>query len=158
MPTLPSQPRHLTGRLLAVLMLTASSATLAGCGDPARSVAAYCSYLYGQGGQLRSRWVQSDSTASQNPLGALGNVFSAPGELAGFFHQLSLRAPEDIAPDVQTLSEAFKHISEQEGSAAIDPLGALASGIAEGLASTGAEQRFNEYSLQHCGPPPGTKR
>jgi hypothetical protein len=140
--------------LLAVLTLASCSAALVACGGPTRSVAAYCTYLYGQGGQLRSRWKRS---ASQDPLSALGSVFSAPGELAGFFHDLSERAPGDIAPDVQTLGAAFKRISEQEGAAASDPLGALASGLAEGLASTAAEQRFNEYSLRHCGPPPGTQ-
>lgn len=139
--------------LLAVLTLAGCSAGLVACGGPTRGVVAYCTYLYGQGGQLRIRW----RSASRNPLSALGSAFSAPGELAGFFHKLSERAPEDIAPDVQTLGEAFKRISEQEGAATSDPLGALASAFAEGLASTGAEQRFNEYSLRHCGPPPDTQ-
>jgi hypothetical protein len=149
----PAMPRSALP-LLAVLTLAGCSAALAACGGPTRGVVAYCTYLYGQGGQLRIHWKHS---ASQDPLSALGSAFSAPGELAGFFHGLSERAPEAIAPDVQTLGEAFKRISEQEGAAASDPLGALASGLAEGLASTGAEQRFNEYSLRYCGPPPGTQ-
>lgn len=140
-------------RSLLIVPFLVSALTLAACGGPTRSVASYCSYFYGQGGRLREQWRQSGANASQNPLGALTTAFAAVPELASFMHELSLRAPDEIAPDVQMLADAFKRLSEQEGSAASDPLGALAGGIVGGLAASGAEQRVNAYTMQHCGPP-----
>jgi hypothetical protein len=143
---------------IALAVLTGLvSTTLVACGGPSRSVASYCSYLYDQGGQMRSRWNRVASATSQHPLAALGTVLSAPSELSGFLHQLSLRAPADISPEVQALSDAYKRIAEQQSAAVADPLGALASDFVEGLATSGIEQRFNQYSISHCGPPPGSQ-
>ena len=142
-------------KLLTVLVFVFSVLLLTACGSaPSRSVAAYCSYFYGEGGQLRERWIQSSGNA-KDPIGAMAAVFADIPEAANFLHQLSLRAPEEIAPDVQSLADALSHISEQAGTAASDPLGALAGGLMEGLATSGAEQRVNEYTTQNCGPPPG---
>ncbi len=141
-----------SGLCLAALAATASL-MLSACGGPTRSVAAYCSYFYGQGSALRNRWIQADKSTGQSPFGELSSIFSALPEAAGFLHELSLRAPEDIAPDVQILAEALKHVSEQEGSAATDPLGALAGGLVDGLETSGPEQQVNEYTEQHCHPP-----
>jgi hypothetical protein len=124
---------------------------VAGCGSPSRSVASYCSYFYGEGSKLRNRWLQSSSAAGQDPFAGLATVFADVPEAANFLHQLSLRAPETIAPDVQTLANALEHASERS---AAGGLGALASGLLDGLATTGAEQRVNLYTEQHCGRPP----
>jgi hypothetical protein len=149
-------PRTSILRLLAVLVLVPGAALLAGCGGPTRSVASYCSYFYGEGGQLRERWIKSSDSDSNNPFGELSSVFADLPEAASFMHELSLRAPETIAPDVQTLSEAVKRVSEQMGAAATDPLGALAGGVMDGMETSGAEQRVNAYTEQHCGAPPGS--
>lgn len=148
--------RTVNTKLLPALALTSSLVLLAACGSaPTRSVAAYCSYFYGEGGQLRQRFIESSGNAKQDPLGAMAAVFADIPEAANFLHQLSLRAPEEIAPDVQSLAEALNHIAEQQGNAASDPLEALAGGLMQGLAASGAEQRVNQYTKQHCGPPPG---
>jgi hypothetical protein len=139
-----------------MLAALACAMTAAGCGGPARSATAYCNYFYGEGSQLRNRWIQADKSASSDPFAALGTVFSAMPELTTFMHQLSLRAPDEIQPAVETLAETFKHESEQEGSAASDPLGALAGGLVDGLAASGSEQQVNQYTEQHCGAPPGS--
>lgn len=141
-------------QLAALLALLGSITALAGCGAPTRSVAAYCGYFYGEGGHLRERWLHSGAEAGQNPLGALTSAFAALPELASFLHELALRAPADIAPDVQMLADAYNHLAEQAASAAGDPLGALAGGLVDGLAVSGAEQRVNAYTMQHCGMPP----
>jgi len=151
-----TMPHKLIQTVLTALIVTASSVALAACGSPTRSVASYCSYFYGEGSQLRNRWIQSDNKAGHNPFSALSSVFSALPEAASFFHELSLRAPESIAPDVQILAEAFKRIPEQAGAAATNPLGALAGGLVNGLGASGSEQRVNAFTLQHCGAPPGT--
>lgn len=139
-----------------VLIVAASSAVLAACGGPTRSVASYCSYFYGEGSQLRNRWIQSSAKAGQNPFTALASVFADLPEAVNFLHQLSLRAPETIAPDVQSLANALKQASDQMGSAATDPLGALAGGLVNGLATSSAEQRVNAYTARNCGAPPGS--
>lgn len=146
------------GRLrvsVCLLAVAGSCLLLTACGGsaPTRSVAAYCSYFYGEGGKLRERW-EGASGDAENPIAGMSSVFQDIPEAADFLHQLSLRAPEDIAPEVQALADALDHLSEQEGSAMSDPLGALAGGLMEGLAASGSEQRVNEYTLKHCGPPP----
>jgi hypothetical protein len=139
-------------RLLPVmLMLAAAGFSLNACGAPSRSVAAYCSYFYGEGGKLRSQLLQNGSSAGENPFAQLANVFADLPEAASFLHQLSLRAPEEIAPDVQVLANALQQTSQQSGDGG---LGLLASGLMNGLATTGAEQRVNQFTEQHCGRPP----
>lgn len=142
--------------LLAVLLVAGSVVSLSACGGPTRSVAAYCSFFYGRGSQLQQRWMHVGNGASQNPIGALGSVFAAVPEAASFLHELSQRAPEEIAPDVETLATALHQFSEQAGSAGNDPLGALAGGLIDGIETGGAEQRVNEYTEHHCGEPPGS--
>ncbi|HST54336.1 MAG TPA: hypothetical protein VLJ42_00375 [Solirubrobacteraceae bacterium] len=137
------------------LLLTSASFMLAACGSPTRSTASYCSYFYGQGAKLRQRWVNSSNQASQDPFSGLATVLADLPEAASFFRQLSLRAPEDIAPDVQTLADSLQRSVDQAGSAAANPLAALAGGLAGGLASSGAEQRVNTYTEQNCVAPPG---
>jgi len=144
----------MTRTVVAVLIVICSSVALLACGNGSRSTAAYCSYFYGQGSQLRNRWILSTNKAGQNPLAALSSVFADLPEAANFLHQLSLRAPETIAPEVQVLADALKRIPEQVGGAATDPLGALAGGLVNGLETSGAEQRVNAFTLQNCGAPP----
>jgi hypothetical protein len=141
---------------LVVLLLVGSCALLAACGSPTRSVAAYCSYFYGEGGQLRERWIKASNSDSGNPFGELSSVFADVPEAASFMHELSLRAPETIAPDVRVLAEALKRLPEQMGSAATDPLGVLAGDMVDGLETSGAEQRVNAYTEQYCGEPAGS--
>jgi hypothetical protein len=145
----PATPRR---TLSLVLILAVSAVTLSSCGGSARSVASYCSYFYGEGGKLRERWLRNSQSSTQDPMAALASVFADLPEAASFLHQLALRAPEDIAPDVQALSDALQHATEANGGS--DPLSALASGLLGGLAATGAEQRVNQYTEQHCGGPP----
>jgi hypothetical protein len=129
---------------------------LSGCGGTTRSVASYCSYFYGEGTQLRNRFIKSSDANSQDPFAELSSVFADVPEAASFLHQLSLRAPQEIAPDVQVLAQALENFAAQAGSGASDPLGALASGMVDGLETSGAEQRVNEYTLKNCGAPPGS--
>jgi hypothetical protein len=98
---------------------------------------------------------RSNNANAQDPFAELSSIFADTPEALNFLNQLSVRAPEEIAPDVKMLAEALKHISADAGSAASDPLGALASGLVDGQETSGAERRVNEYTLRNCGKPPG---
>lgn len=140
----------------SILLVGVGVVALNACGGTSRNVAAYCSYFYGNGTQLRNRLIASSNANASDPFAELSSVFADLPEAASFVHQLSLRAPEEIAPEVIVLAEALKRFSQQAGSAASDPLGALAGGLVDGLQTSGAEQRVNAYTLRHCGAPPGT--
>jgi hypothetical protein len=129
---------------------------ITGCGGPSRSVAGYCSYFYGEGSTLRNQWIKADANTNSDPLTALATVFGAPRQLADFFHHLAERAPNDISDDVQTIADAFKQQADSLGDAAMNPLGGLASGLVNGLASMGAYNRVDAWTRQHCGPPPSS--
>lgn len=135
------------------ILCVALGLALAGCGGSSRSVAAYCSYFYGEGSVLRRQFSEAENFR-QDPIGALGTILESPRDLSNFFHQLSLRAPESIANDVQTLADAFAQEANQEGEDATDPLAGLASGLVNGLSAAPAEERVDAYTRAHCGPPP----
>lgn len=143
-------------RVRALLGVAAAVTALGGCGGQDRSVQAYCSYFYGRGSQLRNQWIHADQTMKQDPLGAIAALLASPRDLAVFFHQLSLRAPDGISDDVQTLSDAFQNEANSMGSALSDPLGALGQGLLNGLTTLPAEERVNAFTSQNCGPPPST--
>jgi hypothetical protein len=139
---------------LGLAPIAAAALLLAGCGGQTRSAAAYCSYFYGEGSTLRNRYIQADQNFKRDPLQTIATLLASPGDLASFFHQLSLRAPEDIAPDVERMSDAFQKEADTEGDALSDPLGALGSGLINGLTTLPAEERVNAFTEQNCGPPP----
>ncbi len=122
-----------------------------------RNVTAYCSYFYGEGTALRERMIRSSARDADNPITGLAGVFADMPEAASFMHGLAQRAPEEIAPQIEVLAKALEGAVGQIGSAASNPAGSVGSLIASSLESSGAEQRINEFTLQHCGPPPGSQ-
>ena len=148
---------HARRSIFSVLGIAIVSSALAGCGGATvtRSSAAYCSYFYGEGTRLHNRFINSTNASGQDPFARLSSVFADIPEAASFLHQLSLRAPQEIAPDVQALAKALDSLPSQAAGAASNPLGALASAFASSVETHGAEQRVNEYTLKHCGVPPG---
>src|SRR5262249_22020508 len=123
-------------------------------GGPQRSVASYCHYFFTEGAKIRNQDFKIDRRTKENPLATIGMVGGAPAEMATFFHHLAGRAPTWISDDVQTIYHAFKKEADDAGTDITDPLGGLASGLANGLASMNAYQRVNDWTTRHCGPPP----
>jgi hypothetical protein len=134
------------------------AAVLTGCGT-GRSVEAYCATFYGEGQELRQRWL--DTNATGDPVAGVAQLFSAPRDLAVFFGELGDVAPEEIRADVETVRDGFQSqadsLGEKAGAVASGPmgvLGALAGDLATGLATAPAMQRVDTWTSQNCGPPP----
>ncbi|MDN5857584.1 MAG: hypothetical protein L0H84_03085 [Pseudonocardia sp.] len=141
-------------------LVTTLAVPMAACGA-GRSVESYCTVFYGEGQELRQRYIDAGDRAEQNPLGTIGTLLAAPRDLAVFFGKLAEVAPEEIEPDVVTVRDAFQeqadHLGDDARSIADGPLGALGSlagGLATGLAAGPAIQRVDSWTTQHCGPPP----
>ena len=116
-----------------------------------RSVEAYCAVFYGEGGQIRSEYTGLNSQS--DPIDSLGAILSAPSQISGFFQQLENVAPMSIEPDVAILQQAF----QQEANDLIsDPIGGLLGGLEDSAATNAAANSVNQWTLQNCGPPPGT--
>ena len=161
--TAPGRPRPTAGWVVmrrAIACGLVSAAVLTGCGS-GRSVEAYCSTFYGEGQELRQRWL--DTNAEGDPVAGLAQLFSAPRDLAVFFGELSDVAPEEIQPDVETVRDTFQRqadsLGDKAGDIASGPMGlfgALAGDLATGLAAAPAMQRVDTWTSQNCGPPPAS--
>lgn len=125
---------------------------VSGCGSSERSVAAYCSTFYGDGGQMHARWQRQ--AASGDLSQALAMTFTAPGELASFFGRLDKVAPDEVEPDVRTLHDNMQELADGLGSTAGDPVQGLFKSFALSVGSKAAENHVNAYTLAHCGRPP----
>ena len=66
--------------------------------------------------------------------------------LANFFQKLAAVAPDSIEPDVQDLQNTFQQEANNLGNDMTDPLGGLASGIAESLEYAPAWNAVNNWT------------
>ncbi|HUY10040.1 MAG TPA: hypothetical protein VMW80_11470 [Candidatus Dormibacteraeota bacterium] len=87
----------------------------------------------------------------------MGKLITAPEQLANFFDQLDKVAPSDIEPDVGTLQKAFQKESDSLAQDLTDPMAGIVSGLATGLSSVSAYEAVDKWTVDQCGPPPGTK-
>jgi hypothetical protein len=135
-------------------MVAALPALLTACSG--RSVEAYCATFYGEGSQLRQQWIDAGNT--DDPFGAIGTIFSAPGDLASFFEELEEVAPDEIQPDVEQLRDGFQEQADSMGDTAAgmfdNPFGTALGSFVSGLALSGPAERVDAYTLENCGPPP----
>jgi len=129
---------------------------LPACGGTERSVASYCDYFYGEGAELRERYLDVGEQAGSDPFAAMGALFAAPTELGKFFAGLAERAPDEIQADVEIMAEAFGGLAEDTKDNVANPMAGLARGLFGGMASAPAASRVDRYTLEECGPPPGS--
>lgn len=141
----------------AVLLTTAAAASLAltGCGA---SVEDYCDTFYGEGSALRESFQEAsdNAAASSDPFAGLGTALSAPQELATFFDKLADNSPDDIKPDVEVLRDEFQEINDNMAENAMNPFGGLLNAFLSSATTSGSYNRVNTYTLENCGPPPGS--
>lgn len=117
-----------------------------------RSVTKYCSTFYGEGEELRQKFLKVNPEA--DPLGGLAALAGAPGDYEVFFARLADVAPGEIQHDVEAIRDALKKQKEQAADVATNPLGTLASGFITSLQVSGSYERVDRYTRERCGPPP----
>jgi hypothetical protein len=153
MSATPSGPANkIVAALVLVGALAAGGIYLIVHNHHDRSVATYCQTFYSEGEQVQQEYQPTGNTG--DPLAALGNLISAPSQLATLFAKLQAVAPSDIEPDVAQLQQALQQEANSEDSG--DLLGGLVQGIALGASTQQAENNVNAWTLKHCGPPPGS--
>jgi hypothetical protein len=144
--TLPTRTRRLR---VALAVGVIAALLLSGCFWDNRSVEAVCQVWDSDGLALHRQLTINHSQARQNPIGALAQIASAPGQLGDLMEKMAAVAPSDVEPSFQELANAFHQMAQNEG----DPMAALASGLAGAFTTQGAANEVNSFLAQHCGIP-----
>ena len=136
-----------------------SGMAISGCSTSSsgRSVDAYCMTFYEKGTQFRNEYLKVDANESNDPLGALVALITAPSQLADFFGDLAEVAPPSIEPQVAQIQAAFqKEVNGATGDLT-NPIGGIINGLASAIETGPAWSAVNSWTDSNCGPPPGTK-
>jgi len=150
----PPRLRVVTG-VLAVLVIAIG---VAGCGN-SRSAAAVCRVWDNDGAALHNKYTNDgnqfsgQSSGLAGPLAAIGDLITAPSQLADLFSKMAAVAPNAIEPDFESIASTFKDEQKEEGEALSNPLEALGSGLLNAVESGGAYDRVNAYLSANCGIP-----
>lgn len=141
---------------LAVLAL-GICASFCGCGESTRSVAAVCHVWDTQGLALHEKYEAVNkaekTSGAAGVLSVLASAIGAPNELAHLMTAMANVAPPESQPDFETVAAAFKKLSESEGKAITDPLGAIAGDLVESAATSGSYERVDSFLATNCGIP-----
>jgi hypothetical protein len=143
----------ISSRVLAAMMMMTAVLAVPACSS--RSVDNFCTTFYAEG--MKFRQSMFDAQRSADPFEQFGSLLGAPDEIARMFEKLETVSPDEIEPDVAAMRDAYRKVVDQTGKGSLDPMslmGGLANGIMIGLSVSKHEQRFSEYTLRNCGPPP----
>jgi hypothetical protein len=140
---------------LAVIaaVLTVAATLLSGCVLDGRSAAAVCKVWDKDGLALHDQFAGTSTQASSNLPGALATLAGAPGRVALLMDKMAAVAPKDVEPSFKALASAFHQMGANEGTGVVDPLAALAGGLAAAFNAQGAAEDVNRFLSQHCGIP-----
>jgi hypothetical protein len=86
-------------------------------------------------------------------LSALASIVGAPNELAKLMAEMAAVAPSNAEADFNSVSAAFKKLSESESKSLTNPLAAFGSNLIEGFAVSGSLSRVDAFLATHCGIP-----
>ncbi len=129
---------------------------LAGCSS-GRSVEAFCSTYWDEKKAYVEKYDQAaeDVNSATDPLtGLVGGtvmIASSIGDVVVMFDKLEKAAPESIQPDVAAIRDSMKSQLDGLSGAGANPLAALATGLVQGLTTTGSWQRVGDYVIAECG-------
>lgn len=137
-------------RSLLTLAGAGASLALLGCGGPERSAEAYCRAFYETAAPIRADYVEADERFEEDPLGSLVTLLGSPGDMTVILATMADHAPDEIRADTEAAHDALEDQQDSLGDAFSDPLGAIGSGLAAGLTSSGSFSRVDSYLQQHC--------
>jgi hypothetical protein len=151
------RPRR-RSRLVLIAATLTSCVLFLGCGSGStRSVAAVCHVWDTQGLALHEKYEAADKAAkadgAKGILSVLASAIGAPNELAHLMTQMADVAPPESQSDFETVASAFKKLSDSEGKAITDPLGAIAGDLVEPAATSGSFERVDSFLATNCGIP-----
>jgi hypothetical protein len=110
-----------------------------------------------QGLALHDKFEQADAATrtggTSGLLSALVSVVGAPNELSKLMGEMANVAPADAQPDFESVSSAFKKLSESESESVKNPLAALGSNLVAGFAVSGSLSRVDRFLAVNCGIP-----
>jgi hypothetical protein len=149
--------RPAPARMRALLPMLGLCFGICGCGGPGRSTAAVCHVWDTQGLALHEKYEAAanaeKSGGAAGVISVLASAIGAPNELAHLMTQMAEVAPPESQSDFESLSSGLKKMSESEGKAVTDPLGAIAGNLVESAAIAGSYARVNAFILKNCGIP-----
>jgi hypothetical protein len=150
--TLPRRigPGARIGFAATFVLMTVFTAVLTGCGGSERSPEAYCKAFYETAAPIRETYVEADENVEDDPIGSIATVLQAPGDMVVIFSHMSEHAPDEIRSDTEAAQHSLEDQQDSLGDALSDPLGALGSGLVNGLTSAGSFSRVDAYLNQHC--------
>lgn len=137
--------------LVAALCLLAGG--IAGCAEE-RSATAYCDTYDAGFAQIKDDYPEIDQYESrddQNPLTMLLSLTGAYGDIVALIGDMSEVAPDEIRTDTERVHETMQSSIDNAGDVLSDPLGALGGQLVAGIASSGAFERMDAFTVQHCG-------
>jgi len=141
-------------RAIALLTIAALALLPTGCGS-ARSVAAYCDAFWSRAVPMHDRYEADGRAARSNPLAALVDLASVPGDFETMMDAMAKAAPEEIRPDTEAVRDALKRLQDSNAHAFSNPLGVLGDNLGLALGSSSQFARVNAYLARHCPPPAG---
>lgn len=115
-----------------------------------RSIEAFCSELDEGMAELYAR--ASDAEGQDNPFAGLAIVMGSLGEFQLLLNRLADVAPSEIREDVEVTRDVMSRQLDV-GSAASDPLGALAGSLGDSFMHQASFERVDRFARQHCGQP-----
>lgn len=145
------RPLHIVGTVVAVLVVVLVVRHM----TPVRSVESFCATYKKEATTLHDKYDRAASNAKADDslssmINGLGTVAQAPGDLVVLFDRLDKVAPDDIQPDVEAVRDSLKKQADAAGEMASNPLGALFSGLINGLQNMGSFERVNNYIIENC--------
>jgi hypothetical protein len=110
-----------------------------------------------QGLDLHEKFEAADTAektkGTAGVIEGLASIIGAPNELARLMHQMADVAPSESEPDFESVASAFTKLSESEGKAITNPLGAIGGNIVEALSVSGSFNRVDSFLTHNCGIP-----
>lgn len=150
-PVTDAVSARITVSVVALLLIFAGVSACGG--EPKRSAQAYCNKHQSGFARIRREHPDIDqyTHSKESPLLMLVSVAAAYGDIVALMGDMAKVAPGEIQTDVQRVHDTLQKQLDSVGDLAKNPIGAIAQQLVTGIATSGAFQRMDAYTLQHCG-------